>query len=302
MALPQVVFGISNSLFWATQSAYVTEVLFPAKRASAIGILMAISALGSILSPTIAGYIIDHAGYQPVFFVYIAIAAVGFVTARTLPKLPTDFRGSVVATIVTGYSGVGTLLKRPALQVTTMNTFFQYTSIAVAESLISAFLREAHYSATFIGTNIALRTAAMTAIRLFIGPLVKRLGNATLLFGGVLTCAVASALVPILPNPAFIYLANGLLGASFGVVPVMTSTQIAENSSTQERGIAMATDATSASSGRTATGFGFGAVAQMVGYGNTIIIANGFVVAGTLLAIQRYVSGKRQRSTLEKAA
>lgn len=301
IAIPQITFGISNALFWATQTAYLTEVILPEKRASSLGIVMAMTAVGSIISPSVAGYVIDHAGYRPVFVLYIAMSAVGLMTASRLPRIPVDFRGSVVSAIVTGYTDVGTLLKRPILQVTTASSFIHYVSIATAESFISAFLRELHYSATFIGTNIAIRTAAQTGIRLFIGPAVKKLGPAPVLFGAVLSCAVAGALVPLFPNPGYIYLANIIIGLAYGTVPVMTSTLVAENSSSAERGMATALDSTAASSGRTATGFGLGGIAQMIGYGQTTIVANALVTVGALFTIRRYLTAGRRPAQAKSA-
>jgi MFS family permease len=301
IAIPQITFGISNALFWATQTAYLTEVILPEKRASSLGIVMAMTAVGSIISPSVAGYVIDHAGYRPVFVLYIAMSAVGLMTASRLPRIPADFRGSVVSAIVTGYGGVGTLLKRPILQVTTASSFIHYVSIAAAESFISAFLRELHYSATFIGTNIAIRTAAQTGIRLLIGPAVKKVGPAPVLFGAVLSCAVAGALVPLFPNPGYIYLANVIIGCAYGTVPVMTSTLVAENSSSAERGMAMALDSTAASSGRTATGFGLGGIAQMIGYGQTAIVANALVAVGALFTMRRYLTAGRRPAQTRSA-
>ena len=273
IVFPEIVYGISHMLFWPTQSAYITEVIVPEKRATAIGYAMAASTVGSILSPIVAGRIIDTAGYKPVFILYMAVSVVGFATARTLPRLVSNFEGSVAATILAGYNGVGAMLKRPMLQVTTMNTFLQFVTLATTESFVSAFLREANYSATFIGTTVTLRTAAMTFIRLFMGPMVARFGAVPLLFGGVFTCAIAGGLVPVFPVPAYIYAANILIGAGFGVAPVLTSTLIAEHTGPSERGIAMALDNTSVNVGRSTNGFGFGAVAQMVGFGPAIVIA-----------------------------
>ena len=295
IVVPEIIYGLSNMLFWPTQAAYITEVIFPERRAKAIGYAMAASTLGSILSPIIAGYIIDHAGYKPVFILYMAVSAVGLATARTLPKLASDFEGSVAATILAGYSGVGAMLKRPMLQVTTMNTFLQFVTLATTESFVSAFLREANYSATFIGTTVTLRTAAMTAVRMFMGPMVARFGAVPLLFGGVFTCAIAGGLVPVFPNPAYIYAANILVGAGFGVAPVLTSTLIAEHTSPSERGMAMALDNTSVNTGRSTTGFGFGAVAQMVGFGPAIVIANCFVLVGSVFTVGRYARVSRRR-------
>ena len=74
IVFPEIVYGISHMLFWPTQSAYITEVIVPEKRATAIGYAMAASTLGSILSPVVAGRIIDTAGYKPVFILYMAVS------------------------------------------------------------------------------------------------------------------------------------------------------------------------------------------------------------------------------------
>ncbi len=297
LIVPEIIYGLSNMLFWPTYSAYVTEAIAPAKRASAIGYAMAASTLGSILSPIVAGFIIDAAGYKPVFILYVLISVAGLMTARILPKLPTDFEGSVAATILAGYRGVGSMLKQPILQVLTMNTFMQYLSLAVAESFVAAFLRGADYSATFIGTTVTLRTAATTFVRLFMGPLVARIGVAPLLFSGVFICSIAGALVPVFPVPAYVTVANVLIGAGFGVNPVLTSTLIAENTSPSERGMAMALDNTSVNIGRSTTGFGFGGIAQIVGFGPAITIANCFVAIGSLFTVARYTRlGRKTQS------
>ncbi len=290
IVVPEIFFGFSNMLFWPTESAYITELVNPDKRATAIAYTMAISTLGSIVSPLVAGRIIDTSGYKQVFILYMAIAAAGLMVARTLPKLPCDFEGSVAATIMAGYSSVGTMIKRPMLQVIALNTFFQFLSIATTESFGSAFLRGAGYSATFIGVTATLRTAAMTLVRLFMGPLVRGFGAVRLLFSGVFLCALAGGLIPVFPVPAYIYAASLLVGIGFGVGPPLASTLIAEHTEPSERGMAMALNNTSTNVGRSTTGFGFGAVAQVVGFGPAIMIADAVVFAGSIYTVMRHRS------------
>ena len=301
IVVPQIFFGFSNMLFWPTESAYVTEVVVPEKRATAIAYTMAVTTLGSIVSPLVAGRIIDTAGYKQVFVLYMAIAAVGLMVARTLPRLPCDFEGSVAATILAGYNSVGVMIKRPMLQVIALNTFFMFLTVSASESFGAAFLRGANYSATFIGVTATLRTAAMTFVRLFMGPLVKKFGAVPLLFTGVLICTVAGGLIPVFPVPAYVCAASILVGAGFGVGPPLTSTIIAEHTKTSERGMAMALNNTSTNVGRSATGFGFGAVAQVVGFGPSIIIANAFVLVGSLYTVVRYRSLSRRQSSSVRA-
>jgi hypothetical protein len=64
--------------------------------------------------------------------------------------------------------------------------------------------------------------------------------------------------------------------------------------------MAMALDNTSVNVGRSTNGFEFGAVAQMVGFGLAIVIANCVVFAGSVFTVSRYTrlskSGRRQSS------
>lgn len=289
IVIPQVFYGLSNMLFWPTESAYITEVAMPEKRATAIAYSMAASTIGSILSPLVAGRIIDTAGYRPVFVLYMAMAGVGILVARTFPKLPSDFEGSVVATIMAGYTSVGRMLRRPLIQVATMNTFLTFITVAASESFISAFLRENNYSATFIGVTVTLRTVAMTAVRLFMEPVVKKWGAFRLLFIAVFLCAIGGGLVPVFPIPAYVLVANVLVGAGFGASPPLTSMVLAEHTTPHERGMVMALNNTSTNVGRSTAGIGFGAVAQLVGFGPAIVIANGFVIAGSIFTILRFL-------------
>lgn len=296
IVVPQLFYGLSNMLFWPTESAYQTEVMAPEKRATAIGYTMALSSLGSILSPLVAGRIIDMAGYRPVFLLYITLSAVGVLIARTLPDQPHGTEGTVIATMLAGFSSVTKLLKHPIIQMVALNTFFQFLTLATSESFVPAFMREANYSATLIGTTVTLRTAAMTLVRFFIGPLVKTFGTVPVLLAGVFTCAIACGLVPVFPIPTFICIASFLAGLSFGVSPVLTSTIIAEHTDPQQRGMAMALNATSTNVGRSASGFGFGAVASLVGYGPAITIANCFVLLGSLFVVSKQIKMKRAES------
>jgi MFS family permease len=294
--IPQISYGISSMLFWPTQSAYQTEVIVPEKRATVIGYTMALSSLGSIVSPIVAGSIIDRAGYKPVFILFMAMAAVGICVARTLPKTPSEINGSVVAAIIAGYSSIGELLKKPMIQTIVLNTFLQFITLASSESFVSAFMRELNYSATLIGLTVTLRTTAMTLVRLFMGPLIKKFGTVPVLFFGIFSSAIAAGLVPLFPTAGFICASCILVGLGFGVSPVLTSTIIAEHTDSHERGMAMALNNTATNAGRTTTGFGFGAVASMVGYGPAIMLANCLVFLGSIFTVARYSKVSRRVS------
>lgn len=292
--LPQILFGISNMLFWPTELAYLTEIIPSHIRARVVGYSMAVSSVGTVFGPTVGGYLIDHAGFKPVFVLYIGMAFLGCLIARALPTLPTNRDSSIVGAVTAGLSGVGTMLKRPMLQITTLNTFFQFINVGITEYFVPVFLKEIGYSATLVGTTVTLRTAGLTLVRFFVGDLASRLGSVPLLFGGLATCALMVGLTPIFPSTGYVMISSFIIGAAFGISPVLTSTVIAENTATSERGLGMALDSTSLNTGRVVCGFAIGGIAQSIGFGSAVIVGNGIVLLGAITAILRYMRLRRQ--------
>ena len=69
LILPQLFYGASNMLFWPTEKTYLTELIPQRLRARVVGYSMAITALGGIGGPIVAGRMIDTLGFYAVFYV-----------------------------------------------------------------------------------------------------------------------------------------------------------------------------------------------------------------------------------------
>ncbi len=295
MVVPQLVFGISHMFFWPAYMAHLTEIVPAPMRARVIGYALAISSIGTTAGPAVGGYLIDKTGFRSVFVVYALVSLTGFFLARQFPR--TDHRNgmSVLRTLSEGLAGIGKIVGRPVIQLTTLSALLLYTNVGTIEYFLPAMLRDKGYSATLIGTTVTLRTGGLMVIRLIIGDLVNRVGTRPLLVGAIALCAAAAAAVSLFPVPTFILPVSFIAGAAFGVCPVVVSTIIAENTFGEERSLGMALDSVACNAGRVNCGFVLGAAAQAYGFTNAIIAGNGLVAAGALALWAFYGRPQRQR-------
>jgi EmrB/QacA subfamily drug resistance transporter len=72
--------GISASLLLPGTLSIITVTFPPQERAKAIGIWAGVSAFALALGPTVGGWMVEHAGWQSVFFLNVPIGIVGMVT------------------------------------------------------------------------------------------------------------------------------------------------------------------------------------------------------------------------------
>jgi predicted MFS family arabinose efflux permease len=295
MVLPQLAFGISHMLFWPAYLAHLTEIVPVGMRARVIGYAMAVSSTGTTAGPAVGGYLIDHAGFRAVFAVYAAVSVVGCFLARTFPESAGRKDLSVVRTLSEGVTGIGRILGRPAIQLTTLGGLLLYTNVGTIEYFLPALLRDRGYTATLIGTTVTLRTGGLAVVRLMIGDLVNKLGATILLLVSIIVCSVAAVFISVFPEPALIFPASFIAGAAFGVCPVVISTIIAENTQGGDRSLGMALDSVAVNAGRVNCGFTLGAAAQAFGFAATIVAGNAIVAAGALALWAFYGRAGRQK-------
>lgn len=295
MVVPQLAFGISHMFFWPAYMAHLTEIVPAAMRARVIGYALALSSIGTTAGPAVGGYLIDHAGFRSAFVVYAGVSVAGCLLARTFPRSAQRRDLSVVKTLFEGVTGIGRIIGRPMIQLTTLGGLLLYTNVGTIEYFLPALLRDKGYTATLIGTTVTLRTGGLAVIRLIIGDLVNRLGTTRLLLASIIVCSVVAAAVSLFPVPAFILPASFIAGAAFGVCPVVISTIIAENTYGEERSLGMALDAAAVNAGRVNCGFALGAAAQTFGFATAIVSGNGLVAAGVLALWAFYGREERQK-------
>lgn len=81
-----VVVGFAVQLVTGLLFSYVTEVVAPTVRTTAVSLLTSIGLFGAFAAPIAAGGIIDRAGYEPAFLVAGGVALFGVLLAMRAPE------------------------------------------------------------------------------------------------------------------------------------------------------------------------------------------------------------------------
>ncbi|ELZ29878.1 sugar transporter [Halogeometricum pallidum JCM 14848] len=81
-----LVVGFAIQLVTGLLFSYITELVPPAVRTTAISLLTSVGLLGAFAAPIAAGAIIDRVGYDPAFFVGGGVALLGVILALRTPE------------------------------------------------------------------------------------------------------------------------------------------------------------------------------------------------------------------------
>lgn len=84
----RVIQGIGSSMVSGVAGAIIFQAFPPKERGRAMGYLMVVAAIGSIVGPGLGGFIVDRLGWQYIFFVNVPIGAATLAIALKHLKVP----------------------------------------------------------------------------------------------------------------------------------------------------------------------------------------------------------------------
>lgn len=215
----RILNGISGASY-STAQAYVADITTQEDRARGMGLIGAAFGIGFILGPAIGGLcaLVDH---RLPFFVSGALALVNLAIAwKRLPepdRVPAE-RGKRLEFLRRALAtrGIG-----PMIAVTFLGTF-AFTGMETTFSLLGRRrfdfgLVEASMLFAFIGVAAAVLQGK------FIGPLVTRFGEWTIMRTGLALTGLALGLLAVTTNVVALFPVAALLAASGLVFPTITA-------------------------------------------------------------------------------
>ena len=87
--------GVGAALLMPGTLSIITVTFPPHERAKAIGLWAGVSGIALALGPTVGGYMVEHLGWESVFFLNVPIGIVAFFVAmRTVRESRSERRAS----------------------------------------------------------------------------------------------------------------------------------------------------------------------------------------------------------------
>jgi MFS family permease len=177
-------------------------------------------ALANLVGPTVAGLLIDLAGFRAAFaaLMLMPLAALGWsrvVPREARPPAPAGPRSH------TSWD----LLREPLLRRLLLLNWLLSASWDLHTFVLPILGHERGLSASAIGTIFGLFAASVAGVRLLIPLLAHRLTPSQVLAGSLLWVAAVYAVYPLMHSAWAIALCAGLLGLALGAVqPMVMST------------------------------------------------------------------------------
>ncbi|WP_082221164.1 DHA2 family efflux MFS transporter permease subunit [Luteipulveratus halotolerans] len=85
----RVLQGLGGALLAPQTMAVITRIFPAERRGRAMGFWGAVAGMATLVGPVVGGFLIDHWGWEWIFFINVPVGIVGFVLAmRLVPRLP----------------------------------------------------------------------------------------------------------------------------------------------------------------------------------------------------------------------
>ena len=137
----RVVQGVGAALLTPQTLSVITRIFPSGRRGVALSVWGATAGVATLIGPLAGGVLVEHLGWQWIFFVNVPVGLIGLAVAfRLVPQLPTSTRGFDIPGVV--LSGVGMFLIVFALQEAESYDWapWIWATIAIGAALMAAFV------------------------------------------------------------------------------------------------------------------------------------------------------------------
>lgn len=264
--------GVAVSLFLTSNLTLIADLAPPSRRAEAVGVF-GVSGLVSIaLAPAVGEMVLHGWGFRA-FFVGTVLLAVGAMAVCLSTSMPA-MRASEI---------------RWQLGSSFWRMFFPILTAAVqfglASSIVFVFLPPfaGYVGLPRIGPFYVLYTAAAIAVRLLAGRLADRWGRQRIILPSLVGLATGVLLLSVLRSTWLLLLIAVISGTSHGFLYPATSALAFDRAPKGGRGMALAAYNMAGLSGGALGAFGFGWMAEFLGYRVGFLAAGLLLIGGTLI-------------------
>lgn len=231
----RILHGLGSSLFMPTALAVVTDLTGEGEHGKAIGWYTTASQLGLMAGPVAGGFILEHFGFEAAFY-----------TCSLMPFLALIF----LSTRMHAIPHTSVHRKNPGTQSWKwlndrglVISFIALVMIAVGSAALGTFIplyvHQFNISEAGAGMIITSCYISSAALRIPAGTMADKLGNAPMIFIGMILCAAGIALIPAFHGLLELALVGLIFGLGMGFSMPASLSWLAKISPLHTRGFAM---------------------------------------------------------------
>ena len=295
LALASVLLGLGHLAFMVGGQTLIGLQSGPERQDRDYGLYTAVTSLGQLIGPALAGLVLSGSGARPAqgatsaaFWVAALLAALALPACRRVRTGPARAAAAVPASAraLGGRPAGGfALLRVPGLSAGLLASLALLAAVDVIVAYLPVLAQQAGVGPGVVGLLLSLRAAGSIVSRLLGPALVRRLGRTPLLVGSTLASAVLLAAVPLSGSPlgwAGLLLAAGVL---LGFGQPLTMVLVVRTAPSGTQGSALALRLTGNRLGQVAVPAAAGLLAGAAG------TAAAFWLMGSLLAASALTVG-----------
>ncbi|MEH7493153.1 MFS transporter [Neobacillus niacini] len=237
LMIAQIIAGLGQMTVWLVIQVLITDS--NQNQAERIASFTVYNTIGQMMGPLIGGFLAEKYSMNISFGVYTAFSVLLVLLAFQLKEPATNRIDSGTYSIKDMYTKSFALLKNREIIATLLCTFIALFILDVRMTFLPIYLQDIGISPFKIGILISLGTSTALFIKPIYPVLIRVLGIKTLL---ILTFAISLSLLFITPLINHFYSFVLLLvfsGIALGINQPLSLSMISEQTSSNERGIAV---------------------------------------------------------------
>jgi len=281
LCLVRALHGLGSAVFIPTALAVVTDVATPETRGRVLGWYTASAQLGLMAGPAAGGFLLQQFGFEVAFYGCSLTPLLGLIFIST--------RINAIHQKPAAVTGLGEHPWNWLRQGGAIISLVTLVLVAVGSGAISTFipLYVREFGVTEAGAGIIITSCYLSsaALRIPVGNLSDRFGNAPLVMAGLALCAAGLGLIPFMHDLWLFALAALVFGTGMGFAMPASLTWLAHLSPVDKRGLSMGMGSAAFQVGLALGATSMGMVINQYGYTNMYFTAAGIVAAGLIVSL-----------------
>ncbi len=282
----QILAGVCQLCCVLAYQTYVSSIGSSADLESNFGWYTAANSIGQLLGPVLGGLVADQVSYETAFWISALLSAATAGLVSLLPAAKDALKRQELVHIQLPI--VRELLQRGGVKVAMTSSFAVLFTMGARQAFFPLLLQNLGYGATHVGLLNSIQAGAGLATRPFIGMVVKLVGNRlNALVVTVSLAGIGLILIPAGQSLVFFSIVSILIGTGTGLAQPLSMLIVADNSSEQERGLAMGLRLMGNRLAQMVNPLLFGLITSFSGL-NAAFVTGGSLLIGSAVALTRW--------------